>query len=143
MPFATPGCDIGILEACVQILIIDDSHTMRGILRRTLEKLFEGCIVREAEDGKSAIHELALGRVDLIITDLEMPGMDGRRFLETLRQNPLLRKKKIVVFSSAIEDSLTQQFKDNPNVAFLAKPASHESIAQAIGLVMGESQATL
>lgn len=116
----------------MQILIIDDSATTRGLLRRALIQGCPDCVVREAVDGKSAIHELTQGKVDLITTDLEMPGIDGRRFLETLRGNPLLRRKKVLVFSSAITPELRQSFSDNPNVAFLDKPASLDAIARAV-----------
>lgn len=116
----------------MQILVIDDSATTRGLLRRALQQNFPDCVVREAVDGKSAIHELTQGKVDLITTDLEMPGIDGHRFLETLRGNPLLRRKKVLVFSSSITAELRAKFSDNPNVAFLDKPASNDSIASAI-----------
>lgn len=116
----------------MQILIIDDSVTTRGLLRRALELLCGDWVVREAQDGKSAMRELGLGKVDLIITDLEMPGVDGHRFLSTLRQNPLLRRKKVLVFSSAITDELKKSFADYTNIAFLAKPANHETIGQAV-----------
>lgn len=121
----------------MQILVIDDSATTRGLLRRALQQICPDCAVREASDGKSAIHELTQGKVDLITTDLEMPGIDGHRFLETLRANPLLRRKKVLVFSSAITPDLIDRFSDNPNVAFLSKPASNEAIATAIQGLMG------
>jgi CheY-like chemotaxis protein len=121
----------------MQILVIDDSATTRGLLRRALQQVCPDCVVREASDGKSAIHELALGKVDLITSDLEMPGMDGHRLLDTLRSNPLLRRKKVLVFSSSITPDLKAKFSDNPNVSFLSKPASNEEIAQAIQGLMG------
>lgn len=121
----------------MQILVIDDSATTRGLLKRALLAVLPDCTVREAADGKSAIHELTQGKVDLITTDLEMPGVDGHRFLETLKGNPLLRRKKVLVFSSAITKELQARFSDNPNVAFLAKPASNEAIGQAIAVLIG------
>lgn len=121
----------------MQILVIDDSATTRGLLRRALQQACPDCVVREASDGKSAIRELTQGKVDLITTDLEMPGIDGHRFLETLRGNPLLRRKKVLVFSSAITPELVEKFSDNTNVAFLSKPASNEAIALSIQGLMG------
>jgi CheY-like chemotaxis protein len=120
----------------MQILVIDDSATTRGVLRRALQQIYPGCLVREAGDGKSAIRELTLGKVDLITTDLEMPGIDGHRFLETLRGNPLLRRKKVLVFSGAITVELKARYSDNPNVAFLSKPANNEQMAEAINTLM-------
>jgi CheY-like chemotaxis protein len=119
------------------ILIIDDSGTTRGLLRRALQQADPSNVVREAEDGKAAIHELTQGRFDLIITDLEMPGVDGHRFLEVLRGNPLLRRKKVLVFSASITEPLKQLYADNPNIAFLAKPASTDDIAKAVQALSG------
>jgi CheY-like chemotaxis protein len=116
----------------MQILIIDDSATTRGLLKKALVQGCPDCTVREAQDGRSAIHELTQGKVDLIISDLEMPGVDGHRFLETLQGNPLLRKKKVLVFSSAITPELIERHRDNPNVAFLNKPASSDNISKAV-----------
>lgn len=124
-------------EVTMQILVIDDSATTRGLLKRALMQTCPDSVVREAADGKAAIHELTQGKVDLITTDLEMPGVDGHRFLETLRGNPLLRRKKVLVFSSAITADLIARFADNTNVAFLSKPASNEAIAQAIQTLTG------
>ena len=125
----------------MNILVIDDSATTRGLLKRALLQSCEDSVVREASDGKSAIHELALGKVDLITTDLEMPGIDGHRFLETLQRNPLLRRKKVLVFSSAITPELRKKFSDNPNIAFLNKPASNQAIADTVLGLMAQSPA--
>jgi CheY-like chemotaxis protein len=115
-----------------RVLIIDDSPTARGILRRSLASGFKDLEICEAEDGKSAMREMTKGKVDLIVTDLEMPGVDGHRFLQTIRQNPLLKRKKVLVFSSAIGQALKDSFADHPNVGFLSKPADAAGIAQAV-----------
>ena len=75
------------------ILLIEDSPTIRNMLRRILEKSFPGCIIREASEGREALSEMSNKKVDFIITDLQMPGMDGQTFLKMLHHNPLLRNK--------------------------------------------------
>lgn len=120
----------------MQILIIDDSTTTRGMLKRALLLACEGAVVLEASDGKTAMRELTQNKVDLITTDLEMPGVDGHRFLETLSGNPLLRRKKVLVFSAAITPEISARYADNPNVGFLPKPASSAAIAQAVQALM-------
>jgi CheY-like chemotaxis protein len=112
-------------------LVIDDSTTIRHLVRRMLEELFPGCQVQEAAEGRSAIRSLTQQRTDLIITDLEMPGMDGTRFLETLRGNPLLRRKAVIVLSSSITPDLENMFKGVGNVVLLPKPASRQSLKEA------------
>ena len=113
-------------------LVIDDSMTMRHLVKRMLEDSFPGCHVSEASEGRAAIRALTQQRIDLIITDLEMPGMDGRRFLSTLQGNPLLRKKSVIVLSSAITDELRSLMADAENVALLSKPADARAIKEAV-----------
>jgi DNA-binding response OmpR family regulator len=66
------------------LLLIDDEDALRHDLRRRLEA--EGYAAREARDGKSGVAVVRAERIDLMITDLFMPGMDG---IETIR--PLQR----------------------------------------------------
>ena len=124
--------EVEIKASTLRVLVADDSPTARGILRRALESSFGDCEVFEAVDGRSAMREMTKGKMDLIITDLEMPGVDGHRFLQTMQGNPLLKKKKVLVFSSAISPELKISLAGQPNIGFLSKPASAEGIAQAV-----------
>lgn len=114
-----------------QVLVIEDSPTMRQHLRRVLEQGFPGCAILEAVEGREAISQLTHAKVDLIITDLQMPGMDGRTFLRRLQANPLLKKKMILVLSSSIDPELEKEFESAGGVRFLAKPAKPDQILQA------------
>lgn len=124
------------------ILIIEDSPTLRGILRRALEKGFPEDIVREAEEGRQALSEMSQKKVDLIITDLEMPGMDGKTFLNLLKANPILSKKPILVFSSNINPELEELVSDMPKVRLLPKPASPEKIIREAAILLGDTKAS-
>jgi CheY-like chemotaxis protein len=115
-----------------QILVVEDSPTVRGFVRRALVSGLKGCVVREAEDGKAALTELALGRVHCITTDLQMPGMDGWTFLATVRQNPVLKTKPIIVFSSVITPEMTQAYKNDPFIRFIDKPSVGARVAQVV-----------
>jgi CheY-like chemotaxis protein len=121
-----------------QILIIEDSTTLRNILRRALEKGFPNDTIREATEGREALAEMSQRKVDLIITDLEMPGMDGQTFLTHLKSNPLLSKKPVLVFSSNLTAELREQLQDLPKVRCLAKPASQERIIEEVSALLGD-----
>jgi len=114
------------------ILVIEDSPTIRNYVRRILEKEMPGCVIREAEDGREAISEMAQKKVDLIITDLNMPGMDGATFLRMVRKNNLLKSKPVLVFSSSETAALKNEFGGDGCLEFLPKPASPESIMSAL-----------
>ncbi len=118
------------------ILLIEDSPTIRNYVRRILEKEMPGCVIREAEDGRDAISEMAQKKVDLIITDLQMPGMDGATFLRMVRKNNLLKQKPVLVFSSSETSALKTEFGGDGCLEFLPKPASPESIMAALGRLM-------
>ncbi|MGR9108035.1 MAG: response regulator [Gammaproteobacteria bacterium] len=66
------------------VLLVEDQADQRDLLRRVLEQ--EGWAVREAENGRVALGEIAENRPDLIVLDLMMPEMDGFEFLEALRR---------------------------------------------------------
>src|SRR5581483_6140063 len=114
------------------ILLIEDSPTIRNYVRRILEKEMPGCVIREAEDGRDAISEMAQKKVDLIITDLQMPGMDGATFLRMVRKNNLLKQKPVLVFSSSETSVLKNEFGGDGCLEFLPKRASPESIMAAL-----------
>jgi two-component system chemotaxis response regulator CheY len=111
------------------ILVIEDSATIRHMLRRILEANFPGCVIREAQDGRSAMTEMSNKKVDLILTDLQMPGMDGQTFLKKLLDNPILKKKPVIVLSSTITPQLREELKGCGKVRLLQKPSSAEEIS--------------
>jgi CheY-like chemotaxis protein len=125
----------------MKILVVDDSATMRGILRKALERGCPECEVAEASDGRAALRELGASRVDLMVTDLQMPGMDGVILLDTLTHNPILKNKKVLVFSSAISPDMRELHAGNPHIAFLSKPATNETICQSVRALLGQPSA--
>jgi CheY-like chemotaxis protein len=122
-------------RATRQILVIDDSQTFRGILRRTFEKAYPGDIVREAEDGRQALSQMTHQKVDLIVTDLEMPGMNGMTFLKHMKGNPILSKKPVLILSGTLSEELRIHAARMPNVRFLNKPARPERIIMELSLL--------
>ena len=69
-----------------RVLVIDDDELVRESLRHLLHDA--GYAVEVAADGTGGLEQLAQGRVDVILVDLMMPGMNGRQFLRTLRETP-------------------------------------------------------
>lgn len=81
-----------------KIMIVDDSSTMRLIIRNFINTDPNFMVVQTAANGKEALEKLAAAKPDLILLDLEMPEMDG---LEFLRHARLKTRAKLVVLSSA------------------------------------------
>jgi CheY-like chemotaxis protein len=82
----------------MNILIVDDIATNRKLLRITLEA--EGHTTLEAADGVEALQILAREAVDLIISDILMPNMDGFRLCHEVRKSETLREMPFIVFTS-------------------------------------------
>jgi two-component system, chemotaxis family, chemotaxis protein CheY len=84
-----------------RVLIVDDSPVMRTFIRRAIEiSGFEMAACLEASDGGSALDLLQSEWMDLILSDVNMPGMDGEEFLRRLEAHPMLRSIPVVVIST-------------------------------------------
>ena len=119
------------------ILLIEDSATIRRFLQQLFQReLPQACLV-EASDGKAALHEMTRFKADLIVTDLQMPGMDGRAFIAKLRSNALLRRKSVLVLSGDDVEDLRALYRQDPGIRFLRKPSSAEDIMQEARALIG------
>lgn len=119
------------------ILVCEDSAVVRIYVRRTLESAFPGAVIHEANDGKEGLAVMKSNRVDLIVTDLQMEGMDGDSFLHLLKRNGVLAKKPVLVLSGMITSALRDEYIGRQDVTFLAKPASAEQLVGAAARMLG------
>ena len=113
------------------IITVDDSSTMRRIIKNTLQKLGFSNIL-EAEHGVEALEVLAKNEVDIIITDWNMPEMDGLTFVKTLRLDPKYVDIPILMITTeaAKEDILTA-LKNGVN-NYVVKPFTPEILQEKV-----------
>ena len=90
----------------------------------------------------SGLAELADGGYDLIVTDINMPKMDGKTFIRKLARAGIAAKTPIVVITSQADDQTTRSLVDAGAALVLAKPISPASVAAAIGTI-GEVKESL
>ena len=96
----------------MKFLVVDDFSTMRRIVRNLLKELgFTN--VDEAEDGVVALQRLNSAQFDFVVTDWNMPNMDGLTLLQTIRQTPHLKHLPVLMITAAAK-------KDNIIAAALA-----------------------
>ncbi|MFI4984040.1 MAG: response regulator [Rickettsiales bacterium] len=116
-----------------KILTVDDSKTMREMVTFTLKGA--GFEVAEAEDGKHAIDVLGQGKVDLIITDINMPNMDGIALIKHLRGNDNFKFTPILVLTTEGDGSKKQEGKDAGATGWIVKPFNPDKLLQVVNKV--------
>ena len=83
----------------LKFLVVDDFSTMRRIVRNLLKELgFTN--VDEAEDGAIALQKLNSGQFDFVVTDWNMPNMDGLTLLQTIRSSPQLKHLPVLMITA-------------------------------------------
>jgi len=102
----------------VDVLVVEDS-SLRKALAGMLEKL--GCSVREAGHGKQALAAILERRPDLVISDIEMPEMDGLTLLRTLRDDDACRDLPVVMLTSRTEAKIMNEAMQAGVIAYLCK----------------------
>lgn len=85
----------------LKILLVDDDDSFRAVTAIALES--EGCVVHEANSGDAALAALQLEKPDVIVSDLDMPGLDGFELCHQVRANPHFSQIHFVLLSALIE----------------------------------------
>lgn len=120
------------------VLIVDDSPSMRKIMLKTIR--MSGFPVKnllEAENGEEALDQCRAHWVDIIITDINMPVMDGLKFIEHLQQDQVLQSVPVVVVSSDGREPVIEKAKTLGVVQYLKKPFQPETIAEVLNNIIG------
>jgi len=117
-----------------RILIVDDSATSRMIIRRCFEIAgYRDAEFYEAEDGVMALSFLREHAVDLVVSDIRMPRMDGGTFIRKLRMSDGTKRIPVVVASSMSSDTLEAELKRSGVKAVIRKPVSPAKVLEAVG----------
>lgn len=117
------------------VMIVDDSPTSRMIIQRCIE--MSGIEVETflfAENGIDALTMIDENpQTDLIVSDINMPKMDGQTFIRLIRNKPATAGIPIVVTSSIADGSIENELNKIGITAFIKKPVSPEKILNAMG----------
>ena len=108
------------------VMVVDDSDAIRKFVMFALRA--RGYTVLLAKDGQEALERLAQTPVDLVITDLNMPKMDGYTLVRALRQDPDLQALPIIILSSLSSDDDVQNGLALGANAYLVKPFDQKRI---------------
>jgi chemosensory pili system protein ChpA (sensor histidine kinase/response regulator) len=117
-------------------LVVDDSLTMRKVLSRVLER--EDFEVITANDGMDAIQKLQLFTPDIILTDIEMPRMDGFEFARYVRDNDKTSNTPLIVISSRTAEKHRNVAKELGVNAFMGKPVQDEELIEQVNELLNK-----
>lgn len=116
------------------ILIADDRASSRELLRTVLERA--GYRVLEAEDGEQALVQARSGQPELVLLDLQMPGLDGFGVLAELRGDPRFRDLPIVALTASAMRGDREKILEAGFTEYLAKPASPETLRETVARLL-------
>ena len=117
------------------ILLVEDEESVRQLVRETLQA--KGYRVLEAENGQSGLTAAAAhnGTIDLVITDVVMPGMSGRELAEKLIETR--PQTKVLYLSGYTEDTIVSEGTIESGKAFLQKPFTLQNLSRKVREVLG------
>jgi len=117
-----------------QILVVDDSTTMRQMVAFTLTSA--GHEVVEAPDGNQALATAKTRKFDLVITDVNMPGMNGIDLVQSLRALPDCKFIPILVLTTEAGAELKQKGKNAGATGWIVKPFNPEVLLETLKKVL-------
>ena len=134
---AIPGEATDAIRDDKVVLVTDDSISVRKFVGRMLEKA--GYHVKLASDGLEAAEVAAQSGCHLILTDIEMPRMNGYELMAHLRQDPATRRIPVMVLTSRAGAKHKERALKEGAAAFLTKPVQEEQLLSAVAELIGVS----
>jgi two-component system chemotaxis response regulator CheY len=124
------------------VLIVDDSPVMRRFIGRLIRLAgFDDAECFEASDGQEALAHLETRRVDLILTDINMPHMNGEALMQELHTNgTLLRTPALVISTDATSDRVHRLLELGAK-GYLTKPFCPQTLREELDRILGEPHA--
>lgn len=117
-----------------KIFAVDDSRTMRAMLENTLSAA--GFDVALAEDGQEGLDKLDKIAPDLVITDINMPRLDGFGFIEGIRAQPSHKAMPILVLTTESGAELKARARAAGATGWIVKPFDDEKLVAAINRIV-------
>lgn len=119
----------------ITVMTVDDSRTMRDMVSFTLKEA--GYSVLEAEDGQEALSVLTTQKADVIITDLNMPKMDGITLIKELRAKPNFSATPILMLTTESDESKKMAGREAGATGWIVKPFNPEKLLSVVKKVAG------
>jgi two-component system, chemotaxis family, chemotaxis protein CheY len=120
------------------ILIVDDSSAMRAVLKKTIRiSGFQVGELWEAGDGQEALKVLGDKWIDLVLSDINMPNMNGLELMAAMRDNEMMSSIPIVVVSTEGSEKRRRESEALGASGYIKKPFTPQDIKITLGNIMG------
>jgi two-component system chemotaxis response regulator CheY len=125
-----------------RVLIVDDSPVMRAFIRRIIVLSgMEGAEFLEASDGREALNLLREQWVDVVLTDINMPSMDGEQLVRCLEADDMLKSLPVVIVSTDSTENRMRQMLALGARGYVKKPFLPETLREELERVLGGAYA--
>ncbi len=122
------------------ILIVDDSAPMRAVIKKVVKASgFNSGQIYEASNGKEALGLLEREWLDIVLTDYNMPEMDGLMLLKEMQKHETFRSIPVVMITTEGSRQRVEEFLEKGAMAYIKKPFSPEEIKDKLNRIMGET----
>ncbi len=122
------------MEKKYKILIVDDSKMTRNFHAYILKSA--GFNIKDAENGFDALEKALIDKFDLIITDINMPKMDGYTFIQRLRENDEYRDTPVIIISTEDEAEDKRKGFEAGADFYIVKPVTPEKLLNTIKMFL-------
>jgi two-component system, chemotaxis family, chemotaxis protein CheY len=122
----------------LNVLIVDDSSVMRSIVKKVLTVSgFELGSIYEAGDGVQALAALEQNWIDVILTDINMPNMNGYEFMRAVKASDSFAGIPVIVISTEVRDEKIEEMLSMGATGYITKPFKPEDIRRIFSDVLG------
>ena len=125
------------LAATLKVLVVDDQLTMREVTRLALQEMGVRHIL-DAENGSDAFQKATTQPLDMIISDFNMPQMDGLGLLRAVRGHPAVRKLPFILVTGRGDNALVVTAAQAGVNNYIVKPFTSEMLREKIEAVVGK-----
>lgn len=123
--------------SAIKVMVVDDQTSMRAMIRRTLQDIgFRD--IRDKASAVEAFDAVRQDRVHLIISDYNMPDMDGLQFLQAVRGDAVIGKTVFIMLTGSSEKSVVQRAAELGVNNYVVKPFAPAALKEKIERVFGE-----
>lgn len=123
------------------VLIVDDSLPMRAVVKKTLKASgFKVGSLFDAVNGKEALEILRREWVDLVVTDYNMPDVNGFELLSQMKADEVLKTIPVVIVTTEGSQQRVREFMEAGAADYIRKPFTPEEIRGKLSRIMGEDE---